>query len=122
MTIAKKSVVWGLFAAGGTVAAFIFPALIALFLLIALGKVPDGLQFEKPAQIDWGNGGGMVVVASHYDTKWYEDIEFVGANDAGSSTGALIELAGGINCFGDKDSGSFRLEWADIDWQRQGLA
>jgi glutaminyl-peptide cyclotransferase len=35
----------------------------------------------------------MVVVASHYDTKWFEDFEFVGANDGGSSTGALIELA-----------------------------
>jgi fumarate reductase subunit D len=46
MSIAKKSVVWGLFAAGGTVAAFLFPALIALYLLIALGQVPDGLQFE----------------------------------------------------------------------------
>jgi len=47
MTIAKKSVVWGLFAAGGTIAAFIFPVLIALFLFIALGKVPEGLQFES---------------------------------------------------------------------------
>ena len=44
MAIAKKSVVWGLFAAGGTVAAFLFPALIALFLLIATGKVPEGLE------------------------------------------------------------------------------
>ena len=44
MAIAKKSVVWGLFAAGGTVAAFLFPALIALFLLVAVGQVPDGLQ------------------------------------------------------------------------------
>ncbi len=47
MTIAKKSVVWGLFAAGGTVAAFVFPVLIALFLMVALGAVPDGLQFEN---------------------------------------------------------------------------
>ena len=47
MTIAKKSVVWGLFAAGGTIAAFVFPVLIALFLFIALGKVPEGLQFEN---------------------------------------------------------------------------
>jgi fumarate reductase subunit D len=46
MAIAKKSVVWGLFAAGGTVAAFLFPALIALFLLIASGNVPDGLQYD----------------------------------------------------------------------------
>lgn len=47
MTIAKKSVVWGLFAAGGTVAAFVFPALIALFIIVALGNVPEGLQYEK---------------------------------------------------------------------------
>jgi fumarate reductase subunit D len=47
MSIAKKSVVWGLFAAGGTVSAFIFPVLIALFLIVSLGNVPDGLQYDK---------------------------------------------------------------------------
>jgi fumarate reductase subunit D len=47
MAIAKKAFVWGLFAAGGTVAAFVFPALIVLFLLVATGNVPDGLQFEQ---------------------------------------------------------------------------
>lgn len=34
-----------------------------------------------------------VLIGSHYDTKLYEDIEFLGANDSGSSTGALIEIA-----------------------------
>ena len=47
MAIAKKAIVWGLFAAGGTLTAFVFPALIALFLLVAIGDVPDGLQFEQ---------------------------------------------------------------------------
>jgi fumarate reductase subunit D len=47
MAIAKKAVVWGLFAAGGTLTAFIFPALIMLFLLVATGNVPEGLQFEQ---------------------------------------------------------------------------
>ena len=47
MAIAKKSVVWGLFAAGGTVAAFLFPVLIALFLLVASGNVPPGLAFAE---------------------------------------------------------------------------
>ena len=47
MTILKKSVIWSLFAAGGTLTAFLFPALIALFLLIATGNVPDGLQYEQ---------------------------------------------------------------------------
>ena len=45
MAIARKSVVWGLFAAGGTLSAFLLPAVIALFLLVAAGKVPPGLSF-----------------------------------------------------------------------------
>ena len=47
MAIAKKALVWGLFAAGGTLTAFVFPALIALFLLVATGYVPAGLQYEQ---------------------------------------------------------------------------
>jgi succinate dehydrogenase subunit D len=47
MSIARKSVVWGLFAAGGTVSAFLFPAVIVLFLLVALGRVPAGLEFDS---------------------------------------------------------------------------
>ena len=47
MAIAKKAIVWGLFAAGGTLTAFVVPALIGLFLLVATGNVPDGLQFEQ---------------------------------------------------------------------------
>jgi iron complex transport system substrate-binding protein len=26
----------------------------------------------------------------------------------------MVELAGGINCFGDKETGSFRIEWSEI--------
>jgi len=47
MAIAKKAIVWGLFAAGGTLTAFVFPALIALFLFTAMGNVPGGLQFDQ---------------------------------------------------------------------------
>ena len=45
MAIAKKALVWSLFAAGGTVTAFVFPALIALFLMVSLGYVPGGLSY-----------------------------------------------------------------------------
>ena len=34
-----------------------------------------------------------IALATHYDTKLMEGMDFVGANDAGSSTGLLIELA-----------------------------
>ena len=33
------------------------------------------------------------VVCSHYDTKWFQSTRFVGANDGGSSTGLLLEVA-----------------------------
>lgn len=33
------------------------------------------------------------LLASHYDTKLYDQFDFVGANDGGSSTGLLVELA-----------------------------
>ncbi len=35
----------------------------------------------------------LVVLGSHYDTKWLPKIRFVGANDGASSTGALLEIA-----------------------------
>jgi hypothetical protein len=38
-------------------------------------------------------GNASFLVCSHYDTKIFDSIQFVGANDGGSSTGALIELA-----------------------------
>ena len=34
-----------------------------------------------------GQSGRAVVFSGHYDTKYLPDINFVGANDAGSSTG-----------------------------------
>ena len=33
------------------------------------------------------------LLCSHYDTKTFDSIRFVGANDGGSSTGALLEMA-----------------------------
>ncbi len=47
MSIARKALVWGLFAAGGTLSAFLLPAVIALFLLVALGQVPDGMEYTS---------------------------------------------------------------------------
>ena len=40
-----------------------------------------------------GAGTGRLIVAGHYDTKRFDEFTFVGANDAGSSTAFLIELA-----------------------------
>ena len=40
-----------------------------------------------------GSTAPSFLLCSHYDTKTFDTIRFVGANDAGSSTGLLLELA-----------------------------
>ena len=40
-----------------------------------------------------GASPDVIIVASHYDTKFFKEFRFVGANDGGSSTGALVEIA-----------------------------
>lgn len=40
-----------------------------------------------------GKSGKAIVIAGHFDTKLFPGRKFVGANDGGSSTGLLLELA-----------------------------
>ena len=40
-----------------------------------------------------GKSGRAIVVTGHFDTKYFPGRKFVGANDGGSSTGLLLELA-----------------------------
>ena len=40
-----------------------------------------------------GESSGVIIISSHYDTKEYKQFKFLGANDGGSSTGALLEIA-----------------------------
>jgi hypothetical protein len=40
-----------------------------------------------------GRRRDVIMIAGHYDTKWFKDFTFVGANDGGSSAALLIELA-----------------------------
>ena len=40
-----------------------------------------------------GESSDVIILSSHYDTKYFKDFKFVGANDGGSSTGALMEIA-----------------------------
>src|SRR6185436_12275556 len=40
-----------------------------------------------------GASPDIIAIGSHYDTKPFKEFSFVGANDGGSSTGALLEIA-----------------------------
>jgi Zn-dependent M28 family amino/carboxypeptidase len=39
-----------------------------------------------------GESKDVIMIASHYDTKLFKDMTFVGANDPGASVGTLLEL------------------------------
>lgn len=51
---------------------------------VKMANIIATLEGERPERI---------VIASHFDTKPINEFRFVGANDGGSSTGALLELA-----------------------------
>lgn len=40
-----------------------------------------------------GATSDVIIIASHYDTKLFKDVRFVGANDGGSSTAVVMEIA-----------------------------
>jgi succinate dehydrogenase subunit D len=47
MAKSNKPIVWGPFAAGGTLTAFLTPALMLLTLLAALGHAPDLFAYDR---------------------------------------------------------------------------
>ena len=58
-----------------------------------------------------GTSGGAVVITGHFDTRPTPGGVFVGANDGGSSTGVLLELARAINTMPHRDE--LDLVWLD---------
>jgi Zn-dependent M28 family amino/carboxypeptidase len=40
-----------------------------------------------------GESSDVIIIASHYETKFFKDMQFVGANDPASSVATLLELA-----------------------------
>ncbi len=44
-------------------------------------------------RVQQGGPNRTIIIASHYDTKLFTNMTFVGANDGGSSTGTLLEIA-----------------------------
>lgn len=57
-----------------------------------------------------GTKEGVIVIATHYDTL-YPQKDFVGANDGGSGTGLLLELANHLR--GKREGPSVWLVWLD---------
>ena len=57
-------------------------------------ETPDGrLRMANVVAVVPGRRPDVILIGGHYDTKAFRDFRFVGANDGGSSTALLLELA-----------------------------
>ena len=54
-----------------------------------------------------------ILIASHYDTKFYKDMEFVGANDPAASVGTLLEIGRVIGSIREKPRVTVKLVFFD---------
>jgi glutaminyl-peptide cyclotransferase len=55
----------------------------------------------------------LVLLTSHYDTKYYKDMLFVGANDPASSVGTLLEIGRVLGSVKNKPKVTYRLVFFD---------
>ncbi len=60
-----------------------------------------------------GETRDLVLVASHYDTKLFNDVRFVGANDGGSSTAVLLEAARVLSASKRRNHFTYRFVFFD---------
>src|SRR2546423_9928430 len=73
------------------------------------GKVP---MANITAELK-GESDDTIIIASHYDTKPFKDFNFVGANDSGSSTGTLLEIANVLSSSRERRHFTYRFVFFD---------
>lgn len=71
MAKSNKPIIWGLFAAGGTVTAFVIPALVLLTLLPAFGVMPDVLAYDNLRAFAGHWLGKIVIFAVIFLSLWH---------------------------------------------------
>lgn len=55
----------------------------------------------------------LILITSHYDTKYYKDMHFVGANDPAASVGTLLEIGRVLGSMKEKPKVAYRLVFFD---------
>jgi glutaminyl-peptide cyclotransferase len=60
-----------------------------------------------------GESKNLILMASHYDTKFYDDMRFVGANDPAASVGTLLEIGRVLGNAAEKPKLTYRLVFFD---------
>ena len=71
-----------------------------------------------------GESKDVIMIASHYDSKFYKDMRFVGANDPGTSVATLLELGRVLSASQQKPKLTYWLVFFDgeeslcEDWEQ----
>ena len=55
----------------------------------------------------------LILLTSHYETKFYKDMNFVGANDPAASVGTLLEIGRVLGSRKEKPKVTYRLVFFD---------
>jgi glutaminyl-peptide cyclotransferase len=55
----------------------------------------------------------LILITSHYDTKYYKDMQFLGANDPASSVATLLEIGRVLGSRKEKPKVTYRLVFFD---------
>src|SRR5829696_2045616 len=55
----------------------------------------------------------LILIASHYDTKYYKDMYFTGANDPAASVATLLEIGRVLGSLKEKPKDTYRLVFFD---------
>lgn len=60
-----------------------------------------------------GETKDLILITSHYDTKYFKNMQFVGANDPAASVATLLEIARVLGSLKDKPKLTYRLVFFD---------
>lgn len=60
-----------------------------------------------------GETRNLILITSHYDTKYFKDMQFVGANDPAASVATLLEIGRVLGSMKDKPRATYRLVFFD---------
>ena len=60
-----------------------------------------------------GETKNLILITSHYDTKFFKDMQFVGANDPAASVATLLEIGRVLGTLKDKPKTTYRLVFFD---------
>ena len=71
MARSNKPLVWSLFAAGGTVAAFVIPALVLITLMTGYGQMPASLGYDEMHNFASGWLGKIILLGVIMLCLWH---------------------------------------------------